>query len=323
MTVHDHSYKNLFSHSKMVEDLLTGFVHFDWVSELDFTTLEKLNNSYITDDLRERTDDVVWRVKFRDQWLYLYLLLEFQSTVDHFMAVRILTYVGLLYQDLIRTGQLPTQKQLPPVLPIVLYNGERRWRAADSLSALQQPLPEGLQVFQPDLRYLLMDEGAYSKAELEQLDNVTAALIRAELADNREELIRVLANLIVWLPMEQQRELRRAFKEWFNRILLPRRMPDTEFGKVHDLTEIQTMLAERVKDWTRNWREEGFQAGIEKGIEKGIDQGEATVLARQLVRRFGPLPAWAEDRLQSASRDQMEIWAERIFDAENLEQFFT
>ena len=73
----------------MVEDLLTGFVKFDWVNELDFSSLEKLNNSYITDDLRERTDDVVWRVKFRDQWLYLYLLLEFQSTVDPFMAVRI------------------------------------------------------------------------------------------------------------------------------------------------------------------------------------------------------------------------------------------
>jgi hypothetical protein len=250
------------------------------------------------------------------------------------MAVRILTYVGLLYQDLIKTGQLPERQQLPPVLPIVLYNGERRWQAAESLGGLLQAVPEGLQIYQPEQRYLLVDEGGYSKAELEQLNNVTAALIRAEMADNREELIRVLANLIVWLPMENQRDLRRAFKEWFNRILLPRRMPDTEFDDVRDLTEIQTMLAERVKDWTRNWREEGFKAGIEqgreqgmeegieKGIQEGIGQGEAAVLARQLARRFGPLPAWAEARLQSARRDQLELWAERIFDAENLEQFF-
>jgi hypothetical protein len=32
----------------------------------------------------------------------VYLLLEFQSTVDPFMAVRIMVYLGLLYQDLIK-----------------------------------------------------------------------------------------------------------------------------------------------------------------------------------------------------------------------------
>ena len=69
MPEHDHSYKNLFSHPKMVEDLFTGFVHEDWVKELDFNTLEKLNGSYITDDLRARSDDIDWRVKFRQNWL--------------------------------------------------------------------------------------------------------------------------------------------------------------------------------------------------------------------------------------------------------------
>lgn len=69
MPDHDHSYKQIFSHPHMVKDLLTGFVQEDWVKELDFTTLEKLNQSYITDDLRSRADDVVWRVRFRDSYL--------------------------------------------------------------------------------------------------------------------------------------------------------------------------------------------------------------------------------------------------------------
>ena len=136
MTDHDHSYKHLFSHPKMVEDLLKGFVHQDWVSDVDFSTLEKLNNSYISDDFRERSDDLVWRVKFKEQWLYVYLVLEFQSTIDPWMAVRLLTYVGLLYQDLIKTGQLTESRLLPPVFPIVLYNGARRWNAAETISDL-------------------------------------------------------------------------------------------------------------------------------------------------------------------------------------------
>ena len=55
------------------------------------------------------------------------------------MAVRILTYVGLLYQDLIHTKQLDSQGRLPPVLPIVLYNGGSRWDATQDLAALVEP----------------------------------------------------------------------------------------------------------------------------------------------------------------------------------------
>lgn len=41
MTDHDHGYKRLFSHPEMVKDLLCGFVAEPWVTELDFSTLEK------------------------------------------------------------------------------------------------------------------------------------------------------------------------------------------------------------------------------------------------------------------------------------------
>ena len=37
---HDNSYKLLFSHPQMVEDLLRGFVGEEWISEVDFSTLE-------------------------------------------------------------------------------------------------------------------------------------------------------------------------------------------------------------------------------------------------------------------------------------------
>ena len=93
---HDNSYKLLFSHPEMVEDLLKGFIKADWVKQCDFSTLEKVSGSYITDDLRDREDDLIWRIRYGDDWLYVYLLLEFQSSIDQFMAVRILGYIALL-----------------------------------------------------------------------------------------------------------------------------------------------------------------------------------------------------------------------------------
>jgi hypothetical protein len=44
------------------------------------------------------------------------------------MALRVLTYAGLLWQKLVTERRL-TDGKLPPVLPVVLYSGEPRWRA--------------------------------------------------------------------------------------------------------------------------------------------------------------------------------------------------
>ena len=318
MAAHDHGYKLLFSHPEMVRDLLKGFVPFDWVKDLDFATLEKLNTHYITDDLRERSDDVIWRVRFKDQWLYVYLLLEFQSTIDPYMAVRMLTYVGLLYQDLIKSRQLPDGKKLPPVLPIVLYNGQQPWKAAEQVGDLMAPMPEQLQTFQPALQYLLIDERSYKPAELERLQNVMAALIRMELAENVEDLVKVVANLLVWLDRDQQAELRRAFKEWLGQILSRNEVPGIDMGAIHDLTEMHDMLNERIREWGRPYREEGLRLGREEGIELG----EARLLKRQLTKRFGQLPPWAEQRIDEATTDQLELWSEQILDADAIEAVF-
>ncbi|NWO07434.1 MAG: Rpn family recombination-promoting nuclease/putative transposase, partial [Alteromonadaceae bacterium] len=144
---HDHSYKLLFSHAEMVKDLLTGFVKEEWVKQLDYSTLEKVSGSYITDELRDREDDVIWRVRWGDGWLYVYLLLEFQSTVDKYMAVRVMSYLGLLYQDLIRQKSLTPSGKLPPVLPIVLYNGDKKWSAARNVESLIETIPGGLEQY--------------------------------------------------------------------------------------------------------------------------------------------------------------------------------
>jgi predicted transposase/invertase (TIGR01784 family) len=104
---HDPGYKRLFSHPRMVQELIRGFLHGDWIDRLDFSSLERVGNSFVSDDLRERHSDLIWRLRLRgdgDRWLYLYLLLEFQSTSDPFMAVRLLTYLAPPAGDSVRSG---------------------------------------------------------------------------------------------------------------------------------------------------------------------------------------------------------------------------
>ena len=71
-TADDASYKLLFSAPELVRDLVLGFIPDAWLHSLDYATLEKVPGSYVTDDLRQRADDVIWRVKADGQWVYLY-----------------------------------------------------------------------------------------------------------------------------------------------------------------------------------------------------------------------------------------------------------
>ena len=260
MAEHDPSYKLLFSHRELVTDLIRGFVHEDWVAELDFSTLERVSALSVSHDLREREDDMIWRLRWGGRWLYVYLLLEFQSSVDRLMAVRLLTYVGLLYQDLAAAGEIPPGGYLPPVVPIVLYNGEKGWWAKTSLDELIEPdLPEQLRRWQPHMRYLLLDEQRYAGTELAGERNLAAALFRLENSRAPQDIERVLASLLDWLGAPEQGDLRRAFVVWLKRVLLPARVPGVEIPNVNELQEMHAMLAERVKTWTEEWKQQGLQ----------------------------------------------------------------
>jgi hypothetical protein len=91
---HDRRYKYLFSHAGFVRRLLEGFVDEAFVDDLDFNTLERVDGEFIDSDLTRRESDVVWRVNLRGHALYLFILIEFQSTVDHTMALRFLGCVS-------------------------------------------------------------------------------------------------------------------------------------------------------------------------------------------------------------------------------------
>jgi hypothetical protein len=64
-------------------------------------------------------------VRRADDWLYIYLLVEFQSQPDPWMAMRMLVYVGLFYQELIKGRHFTASGKLPPVFPLVLYNPKK------------------------------------------------------------------------------------------------------------------------------------------------------------------------------------------------------
>ena len=88
MNIHDSGYKRLFSNRTIFRQLIETFVNEPWVAELDFEQAEKLDKSFIDEDYQASESDLIYRVPLRGRPIYIYILLEFQSTIDRFMALR-------------------------------------------------------------------------------------------------------------------------------------------------------------------------------------------------------------------------------------------
>jgi Putative transposase, YhgA-like len=168
MPDYDGLYHRLFSHPRMVAQMLREFVAGPWLDDLDLDGMERLNAKFHAGTSERRDGDMIWRIPRRGGGdTYLVLLLEFQSTPDHWMALRALVYAGLLWQHLVAEKRLPLDGRLPPVLPVVLYNGDRRWAAPLALNELVG-LPENspLWRWQLHMRNQIVDEGAFGDEDL-------------------------------------------------------------------------------------------------------------------------------------------------------------
>ncbi len=329
---HDASYKLLFSAPELVRDLILGFVPDAWLHSLDYSTLEKMPGSYVSDDLRHRAQDVVWRVKVGPDWVYLYILIEFQSKIDSWMAVRMMSYVGLLYQDLIKAKQVLPDRKLPPVLPIVLYNGDAPWTAATNVQTLIPKVPGLVAQYLPSLEYLLIAENQYTPAGLARMRNLAAAMMRLQRPQSQGEVLELIDSLKDWLA--DNPELTRVFAIWIRAVLLRRSGNAMALPKVQDLKELEMTLATRFEEWAQQHEqrgiekgrteglEKGLQQGLQKGLQKGRTEGEARVLQRLLVARFGPLSHQTLAALGSADSQQLEAWTDRLLGARTLAEVF-
>lgn len=63
-------------------------------------------------------------------------------------------------------------------------------------------------------------------------------------------------------------------------------------------------------------------SGLLEGEHKGQLKGEMLILQRLLVKRFGTLPNWVDEKIAQAQSEQLEQWSLRLLDAHTIEDVF-
>jgi predicted transposase/invertase (TIGR01784 family) len=103
---------------------------------LNWSTLKLLEGSFVDEDLRGSEADLLYGIEpvSGEESVWVYILLEHQSTPDRWMRFRLLKYCCRIWDMSFR--QQPDQHELRAIVPLVFYQGERSWSYSSEFADL-------------------------------------------------------------------------------------------------------------------------------------------------------------------------------------------
>ena len=126
-----------------------------------------MSGSFVDAALRNRQSDLLYRARMQETAAFLYCLFEHQRQVDAWMPLRLLGYMLRIWEEVLRAQ--PKAAGLPPIIPLVLYQGAQRWSAsAQFFDLIEAPaaLRETLRLHQLCFEHLLLDLSRFSATEI-------------------------------------------------------------------------------------------------------------------------------------------------------------
>lgn len=286
MNIHDSGYKRLFSNRTIFRQLIETFVEEEWVQMLDFDRARTIDKSFIAEHYKETEADLIYHVPLRNrvEAVIFYLLIEFQSTVERFMPLRTGNYLLDFYMDYWQN--FGDAQPLPPVFPIVLYNGSEKWTAPDTLRELIDQTVD-LGDFGVQVRHLPI---IINRVPLEMLlveANIVSTLFLAEAHYDR----RMVVDQLVDLYERNDPHAVSLLANWFRQMTVNKRIPAEDYALLEQVyrsrEELKTMLVEALlkeeEELGRKWLEQGIAIGEARGEATGEATGEAR-RNRQIAR---------------------------------------
>jgi len=306
----DSSYRLLLANEVMVRDLLALPELAFLSATMDLDSLIQVPSDMVSNTGTQRRADLVWQARAMDgphvrAHPHVYVHIEHQSSGDPRMALRMLTYRGLIYEGTL--GKAGAQ-WLPALIPLVLYSGEEPWKVDTEVRDLVVPVGNQLEPFQPKLKYCLVDQkrlverwtrdkapGGEPEVRTDQRDgqaqcsevalavdspdlsnNLAWLLFRLEHNQGVEDALELLRQVDRVTAQPRYEEVRKAFGCWVRTVLLRQvatANEDQESLAKAGFKEMIDMLAERSHGWHHKWMREGMEKGIEQGLQKGLEQG--------------------------------------------------
>jgi predicted transposase YdaD len=175
---HDTFFKQVFGVPENAAGELRSVLPETVAARIDWSTLERVDGSFVDADLSTSESDLVFSVRISARRALVYVLFEHQSTSDPMMGLRLLRYVVRIWERWTRNEASATR--LPLVLPVVLHHSDTGWTAArrfSDLVDLDDDERAALGALVPDFEYTLDDVSRASDDDLVRRDLPSAAAL--------------------------------------------------------------------------------------------------------------------------------------------------
>ncbi len=338
----DKSAKLVYREKRIVAEFLAKHVFGKVVpasvaDRIDLEGLQPAPTEHVDPKLRtSRHADLVWRAPFRDSWLYVVLLFEFQAASDWRMAVRILLETALAYDYLAKSQEASRTRGLPPVLPIVVHVGPERWTAPARLEDLLADEAKAFLPFALGHQFVLVSE-AQEAREIERGTTAREAALKLRYAANSAEVEEALPVLRALLPRDSA--AREGLVAWVRSLMIDQGAKEEDVAKVKQMGDLtggvaQIWLAEDREKNRREVREEVRQEVREEVCqevreevreevrrevrEEGRQEGRQEAEARALLERRATLVRLARRKFDAETAKELGALLEEVSASERL-----
>ncbi|WP_040698331.1 Rpn family recombination-promoting nuclease/putative transposase [Nocardia vinacea] len=317
---HDAYFRNVLGRPAEAASELRLVLPREIVARLDWATLEVQSGTFVSDELRSRQSDLLFRTRLDGHDAFVYILLEHQSRSDNLMPFRMLEYIVSIWNHYLRAQ--PDARSLPPIIPVVVHVGPTgcRWTApmdvaelidvdADTRAALGDCMPR--------LRYILDDINAVDLPALLRRPLTPAAKVMLFLQKTASGNTDLVAQLLLLHP-----ELRAIIagpggKQDF-RIIVKYIMLVGDMNP-DDLDPLADQLGHEAKDVIVTTADRLRAEGRAEGEARGEARWRAATLIEQLTFKFGRLPASVEQAVRDGGLEQLKLWSARVLTASSLD----
>ncbi|KXB09287.1 hypothetical protein AKJ60_00525 [candidate division MSBL1 archaeon SCGC-AAA385M11] len=235
--------------------------------------------------------------------------------------------MALQWKEMYDQGQIAGGK-LPPIIPIVIYQGRGSWKARASFQDLVEMPSESFRAFVPDFSFAFFNVGELDERRVQQ--NVAlkfyVAIIKAL---DKPELKELLPQLTRGLYESLGYRIATEYLEIFFRYLTR----STEILDKDDYEKALAMLPEGGRDimntLAEQWMKEGyeraeqeFMQAKDKWVSEGEQRGEQNMLIETLQEKFGPVHPELVNKVRSIqSTETLKGLFRQVFKLDSLEAF--
>ncbi|GAB6160974.1 Rpn family recombination-promoting nuclease/putative transposase [Desulfothermus naphthae] len=275
---HDAFVKEVFSHKEQAEDFLRNYLPQDICRLIDFDSLSLVKDSFVDEDLKEHFSDLLYEVQLSSRPGFIYLLFEHKSTPQRFTGLQLLRYMVKIWDLYLKQHHEPI---LPVIIPLVIYNGHRRWTIKTNFSYLFGEIEKELNKYIPEFNYLLYDLSTLSDEKIKGRVILKATLMALKYLTTPEpgKHLKGIFSLFKELgesntPLQYLETLLRYIASASDKI------------EEKDITEAIKQIgkeADIMPTLAEKWIEQGEQQGMIKGMV--LDAQEMVLEA--LIERFG------------------------------------